>query len=282
VTAAALMAAVRRRVLPRRVRCYATVEDLLADRDGLEIGGPTDLFRRRDLLPAYAIARSIDNANFSRRTVWNDPIRDGASFTYDARRAPGRHYIVEATALTAIAGAAYDFVLASHVIEHVANPLRALREWRRVLKPGGAMVLVVPHKERTFDHRRPVTALAHLEEDDRNGTSEDDLTHVSEILALHDLALDPPAGDFEAFKARSERNADNRCLHHHVFDTSLAVAMADAAGLQIVAVEPTPPYHIFLVACNELPGQPLDNARFLGPDAEYRRSSPFITDRPRG
>ena len=81
----------------------SAVADLLADRDGLEIGGPTDLFRRRDLLPAYALARSIDNANFERRTVWNDASGD---FTYDARHTPGRQHIVEATALTSIADAA--------------------------------------------------------------------------------------------------------------------------------------------------------------------------------
>ena len=103
MTPTALIAAVRRRVLPRRVRGYAAVADLLADRDGLEIGGPTDLFRRRDLLPAYALARSIDNANFERRTVWNDASGD---FTYDARHTPGRQHIVEATALTSIADAA--------------------------------------------------------------------------------------------------------------------------------------------------------------------------------
>jgi hypothetical protein len=34
-------------------------------------------------------------------------------------------------------------------------------------------------------------------------TPEDDFTHLEEILTLHDLALDPPPGNFAAFERRS-------------------------------------------------------------------------------
>ena len=33
--------------------------------------------------------------------------------------------------------ATFDFVLSEHTLEHIGNALRALREWVRVLKPGG-------------------------------------------------------------------------------------------------------------------------------------------------
>jgi SAM-dependent methyltransferase len=55
-----------------------------------------------------------------------------------------------------------DFVIASHVIEHVRNPLRALREVHGKLRAGGRLVLIVPDMQRTFDRRRPMTSLAHL------------------------------------------------------------------------------------------------------------------------
>jgi len=276
-----VLAAVGRRVRPRRLQCYKAIEDAFRGKTGLEIGGPSDLFTRRGLLPAYAIARSIDNCNFSHTTVWEGTIQEGLTFTYDARHAPGRQYIHEAMDLRSIPDGQYDFVLASHTIEHVANPLRALREWIRVMKDGALLVLVVPHKDGTFDHRRSVTQLAHLVEDDRNGTTEDDLTHLPEILALHDLALDPPAGDADAFRARSARNLENRCLHHHVFDTNLVVEMTHHVGLQILAVEPMRPYHIFLIA-RKLPAQqPPDNDRFLVPNSEYRARNLFDTDRVR-
>jgi ubiquinone/menaquinone biosynthesis C-methylase UbiE len=39
----------------------------------------------------------------------------------------------------------FDLVTHWHVIEHVQNVSEALREWRRVLKPGGLMVLETPN-----------------------------------------------------------------------------------------------------------------------------------------
>jgi SAM-dependent methyltransferase len=255
------------------------VKRLLAGTSGLEVGGPTAMFARGSLLPIYAIAGSVDNGNFSSRTIWEGAIEEGPTFVYDSRHAPGTQYIVEAGDLGRIASTRYDFVVSSHTVEHTANPLRALREWMRVLKPQGTLIMVLPHKEGTFDHRRPVTTLAHLIDDYEKGTTEADLTHLPEILELHDLALDPPAGDLAAFTLRSERNVENRCLHHHVFDTGRAVEMIDWLGLQIVAVEPTLPHHIFIVAQKLDAPATARNAAFLGERAAYRSRSPFSLDR---
>jgi SAM-dependent methyltransferase len=38
----------------------------------------------------------------------------------------------------------FDLVLHSDTLEHVANPIRALQECRRVLRPGGALCFTVP------------------------------------------------------------------------------------------------------------------------------------------
>lgn len=55
-----------------------------------------------------------------------------------------------------------DFVVSSHVLEHFPDPIKALREWYRLVRPGGILFMIVPHKERTFDCDRPRTTLAEL------------------------------------------------------------------------------------------------------------------------
>jgi len=42
----------------------------------------------------------------------------------------------------------FDYVITSHVIEHFENPIRALIEWRRVIKPGGVIFTICPHRNR--------------------------------------------------------------------------------------------------------------------------------------
>ena len=38
----------------------------------------------------------------------------------------------------------FDRVIAAHVLEHLYRPCDVMREWVRVLKPGGVMTLVLP------------------------------------------------------------------------------------------------------------------------------------------
>lgn len=241
-------AAFNRRVLRRRLPSYAIARPLVAGKRGLEVGGPSDFFARHGEFPVYAEAASIDNCNYAAQTAWAGAAPAGQNFVYDARRPPGRQYIAEAARLTEIPSGSYDFILASHTLEHLANPLAALREWLRVLGSGGGLVIVVPDRGGTFDHRRPVTTLAHLEDDFARRTGEDDLTHLDEILTLHDLARDPQAGDAAAFRTRSLDNVSNRCLHHHVFDRDLLAAALGHAGADVLTLDWAAPYHIIAVA----------------------------------
>lgn len=39
-----------------------------------------------------------------------------------------------------------DFVYSSHALEHISDYSQALNEWLRVTKPGGHIIIVVPHK----------------------------------------------------------------------------------------------------------------------------------------
>lgn len=56
-----------------------------------------------------------------------------------------------------------DFVLHSHVWEHLSNPLRALEEWVRLTRSGGYIFVIVPkHDAAPADIGRPVTSLTSL------------------------------------------------------------------------------------------------------------------------
>lgn len=265
-------------IIPRHLACYKHYLPFFQNKIGLEIGGPSGKFKWNGLFPLYTVADRIDNCNFSNNTIWEGSITEGATFHYDNRCKRGNQFIAEATSLPSIPSASYDFVFSSHTLEHIANPLKALSEWTRILKEEGLLVLVVPHKDGTFDHRRPVTSLAHLIQDFEQQITEADLTHLEEILKLHDLARDTGAGDFESFKQRSRQNQENRCLHHHVFDTSLAVELIHHIGLQILAVEVFKPYDIFVVAQKPARGQEVGNEQFRGMDTTPCWHSPFPSD----
>lgn len=273
-----LFSVVFHRAFPRRLAYYQYCKPRFHGKVGLEIGGPSGIFKRHGLLPVYRVAAGIDNVNFGHKTVWEGVVKEGATFRYDNRRAEGNQYVAEATNLRQIASASYDFVLSSHTLEHIANPLQALSEWTRTLKEDGLLVLVVPHKDGTFDHRRPVTSLAHLIQDFDQKLDEGDLTHVGEILRLHDLAKDPGGGDFDEFKQRSYRNLEHRCLHHHVFDTRLAVELINHMGLQILAVEIYRPYDILIIAQKPMTGKGVLNSQFRGINSTPSWHSPFKSD----
>lgn len=265
----------RGRAFPVRARCFPLCQKLLLNKSGLEIGGPSLMFGRRGLLPVYSLVSNVDNSNFSSQTVWQGALKEGLNYQYDSEKPPGRQFLSDATDLSGIPSFQYDFLLSSHVIEHIANPIKALHEWTRVLKQNGVAVIALPHKDGTFDHSRAVTPLEHLIADFTGNVEENDLTHLAEILEYHDLGKDPEAGTLEKFRQRSQSNFENRCLHHHVFDALAGARLIDYVGLQILAIETGRPHHIIIVA--QKSASP-DNRLFLDGTAEFARKSPFASD----
>lgn len=53
----------------------------------------------------------------------------------------------DAQFLAGVADDTYDFVHSSHCLEHLNDPAEGLRNWFRVLKPGGHLVLTVPDED---------------------------------------------------------------------------------------------------------------------------------------
>jgi SAM-dependent methyltransferase len=198
---------------------------------GIEIGGPSSLFK--SVLPLYKSIQSLDGVNFSNSTIWEGQIQSGQNFNFVGNR-KGIQFISDATDLSQIGGGTYDFVLSSNCLEHIANPLKALFEWKRVIRANGSLILVLPNKANNFDHRRPTTSFDHILEDFNSNTTEDDLTHLDEILKLHDLSMDLAAGSIASFEARSLNNYANRSLHHHVFDLRVMQSMLEYCRFDVI------------------------------------------------
>jgi SAM-dependent methyltransferase len=86
--------------------------------DGIDVGAGEDpLHFYAELFPAMRSCRAWE---------WNDG--DGDK-------------------LAGVADASLDFVHASHSLEHLEDPREALRNWTRVLRPGGHIVVLVPDED---------------------------------------------------------------------------------------------------------------------------------------
>lgn len=56
----------------------------------------------------------------------------------------------------------FDYVVASHVIEHIPDMVGWLEEIRAVMRPGGVLSLVIPDKRYTFDVERRLSGIETL------------------------------------------------------------------------------------------------------------------------
>ena len=56
----------------------------------------------------------------------------------------------------------FDYVISSHVIEHIFDPIAAIKEWLRVIKPGGYVFTIAPLKQYVPYEHRPITQLSEL------------------------------------------------------------------------------------------------------------------------
>ncbi|MFC3124936.1 class I SAM-dependent methyltransferase [Pseudoroseomonas globiformis] len=117
----------------------------------------------------------------------------------DVSRVEEVDFIADGRPLPEVIGARhrYDWIIASHVIEHVPDLVQFLRDCEALLKPGGALVLAVPDKRCCFDVLRPVSSVgqvlqAHLDGRTRPvpGVLFDDIAYARRRDASIGWALD--------------------------------------------------------------------------------------------
>ena len=158
------------------------------------------------------------------------PVKPGTKVWYIDRQAGddlGMHYTEVGSQLVApdvIADAAdlpfgpgtLDFIIASHVLEHLPFPLATLEKWYRLLAPRGSLLLRVPDKRFTFDAKRQRTPLAHLLQEHERRESFDKRAHFADFVeGISDYRPGTPE-----FGRELQRLMDlDYSIHYHVWTT---------------------------------------------------------------
>jgi len=149
-------------------------------------------------------------------------------------------YFTDATNLYFSQDGEFDFVCSSHVLEHIANPIKAIKEWMRVVKKGGVIYCAVPDKRFTFDHKRKRTTMQHLVSDYQSNIGPHDITHLQDIIFNVDLEMSDMTQkrmfnwllDYAAVDSAAKSEP-----HHHVYTKEDLIQLFKLVGLEIVFVD---------------------------------------------
>ncbi|MEO6796195.1 MAG: class I SAM-dependent methyltransferase [Candidatus Dormibacter sp.] len=123
--------------------------------------------------------------------------------------------------LSAFSDNSQDFVIANHLLEHLEDPIRALVEFHRVLRPDGVLYMALPDPRANFDRDRQLTTLAHLLEEHRSGTDKNRLAHYLDWAQHAD-------NDEQPERRAATLMAMDYSIHFHVWlpDTFLEFLLA--------------------------------------------------------
>jgi SAM-dependent methyltransferase len=125
---------------------------------------------------------------------------------------------MDADGLTLFSDNSQDFVIASHVLEHLAAPIWAISEFIRVVRPDGYIVLVLPDRRFTFDSNRDPTSLEHVKREYVDAVREVDDLHIREFLAKTGGGMNPSAAELALHR---ERSIHAHCWTESEFDELL-------------------------------------------------------------
>ncbi len=125
---------------------------------GLEIGPLAAPWVRKDEGDVFYVDHT-DAEGLRRKYATNPVLKDSLDQIVDIDCVIGESQgIHEAVADQA----PFDYVIASHLIEHIPDPITWLSDIASVLRPSGILSLVIPDKRFTFDMNRRTTEISDL------------------------------------------------------------------------------------------------------------------------
>ncbi len=183
---------------------------------GLEIGPLHRPLPRHRGMTVDSIDRySLDELRAAYPELWEYPITEPT-------------ILGDAATLETVADGSYDFVIAAHVIEHMRNPLGAIEQWIRVLRPGGFLYLIVPDKRTTFDRHRVRTTVPHMVLDFLEPSAARDFEHfVDYAMHVNHAPMDGVIDEARRLAAM------DYSIHFHVFIPSDMSALVRWFGAHV-------------------------------------------------
>ena len=122
----------------------------------------------------------------------------------------------DAVTLTSVEDCSQDFVIACHILEHLEDPIGAIKTWFRILKPGGVLFMSIPDRRFTFDCYRKLTPLAHLIADHEQGPAWSHEAHMKELEEEYRTTYD--VQDEQALRVLIDWQREGRGhTHFHVW-----------------------------------------------------------------
>jgi predicted SAM-dependent methyltransferase len=132
--------------------------------------------------------------------------------------------IANGEALEGFANESEDFIIANHFLEHTQDPIDTLKNFARVLRPGGILYLALPDKNATFDRDRELTTFEHLARDHDEGPQHSRHDHFVEWVRLKEKCDEKSLDE----RVRHLEKTDYS-IHFHVWDPLTFVSFLSRA-----------------------------------------------------
>lgn len=201
---------------------------IFQNKEGIEFGGPTNLVEKPNYEFQLYSFLNLDGANIFEQNYFQGYLKK--DYKYGNNK--GKQFNADVTKIKDLdrINKKYDFIFTSHIIEHIANPLKALIIWKTILNKNGYLISIVPDYRYSFDRKRTLTKISHILEDYNSNIQEDDITHISEQISLHDWSL----GGMKNFNELAANNVHTRVVHHHTFIKSTLKKLLKIGGYKTV------------------------------------------------
>lgn len=166
---------------------------------------------------------------------------------FSGKQSPSGQFI-DAQTFTGVDDESLDFVISAHVIEHLEDPIGAIRNALRVLRYGGRFILVVPDMRYTFDKHRQPTLLEHLVRDSIDGG---DGTRIEGYMEfIRDVAIPMWGNETPLDKIYDEalRLSDKKHdIHFHAWTTESFLEVLQHVGASVLGTTQAVNENIFVI-----------------------------------